>query len=194
MNTYYAENREEWRNWLIDNHQTSGGIWLIYYKVHTGVPCISYGESVEEAICFGWIDGLIHGIDDEKYKRRFTPRKDGSIWSKINRDRAQKMISEDIMTQNGLESIKIAKHNGQWDNAYRLKDEIDIPDDLKKALMKNPAAWNNFQNYSNSNRFIIITRIEKTNTIEMRNAKISKAVELLEKNLKPYDKNRKPLI
>lgn len=194
MNTFYAENRNEWRSWLLENHKKAPEIWLIYYKVHTDVPCISYGESVEEAICFGWIDGLIHGIDDEKYKRRFTPQKDGSVWSKINRERAKKMITQGKMTPPGLESIEIAKQNGQWDKAYRLKDDIDIPDDLKTALKRNAVAWKKFQNYSNTNRFIVVTRIEKSATIEKRKAKIMRAVELAENNLKPYDKNRKPLI
>lgn len=194
MNTFYAENRDEWRNWLLQNYKDTREIWLIYYKVHMDVPCITYGESVEEAICFGWVDGLIHGIDDEKYKRRFTPRKNGSIWSKINKERAQKMISLGKMTPAGLETIEIAKQNGQWDKAYRMKEKIELPDDLKEALTKNPVAWKNFQKYSNSNRFIIITRIEKANTIEKRKAKISRAVELAEKNMKPYDKNLKPLI
>lgn len=192
MEYFYAENREAWRNWLIDNHQTVGEIWLVYYKVHTDVPCILYGESVEEAICFGWIDGLIHGIDDDKYKRRFTPRKDGSIWSKINKERAQKMISKGKMTTPGLQAIEIAKKNGQWDKAYRMKEKMELPDDLKKALMKNPVAWKNFQKYSNSNRFIFVRRIEKVKDPEKRKDKILKAVELAEKNMKPYDENLKP--
>lgn len=135
---------------------------------------------------------MIKRIDDEKYRRRFSTRKDGSIWSKINKERAQRMISKGKMTHLGLHSIEMAKENGQWDNAYRMKEKMELPDDLKEALMKNPVAWKNFQKYSNSNRFIFVRRIEKVKKPEKRKEKILKAVELAEKMMKPNDENLKP--
>lgn len=92
----YVKNRKEWRAWLENNHQSKKEIWLIYYKKHTGKPSIPYSDAVEEAICFGWIDGQIKSLDEEKYTQRYTPRKPKSAWSEINIERAKRMISEEM--------------------------------------------------------------------------------------------------
>ena len=92
--TFYAKTRKEWRTWLEKNHDSKKEIWLIYYKKHTGKPNVPYDESVEEALCFGWIDGILKRIDDERYARRFTPRRKGSIWAPSNVERVANMIKE----------------------------------------------------------------------------------------------------
>ena len=94
IDTIYARNRKKWRTWLQKNHESKKDIWLIYYKKHTGQASVSYTDAVEEAICFGWIDGQIKKIDDDKYTQRFTPRKTNSLWSDINVERAKKMIEQ----------------------------------------------------------------------------------------------------
>src|SRR5574342_781441 len=94
--------RKAWRAWLTKNHATSPGVWLIYAKKHTKIPSLSYNDAVEEALCFGWIDSLIHPIDDSLYKQIFTPRKAKSAWSAVNRTRAERLIEAGLMTAAGL--------------------------------------------------------------------------------------------
>jgi uncharacterized protein YdeI (YjbR/CyaY-like superfamily) len=133
-------------------------------------------------------------VDDKRYKQRFTPRKPKSMWSEINRKYAEKAIDEGRMTDKGLESIEAAKKSGNWEKTYRLKGEQTIPDDLKEALMKVPQAWENFNNYANSNKFVFLYRLEKAKAPEKRLEKINRIVQLAKQNLKPNDKDGKPLI
>ena len=95
----HFEDRINWRNWLMNNHNKFKEIWLIFFKKHTNKPNVSYNDSVEEAICFGWIDGIKKRLDDERYLYKFTPRKNDSIWSDLNKKRALKMIEEKKMTE-----------------------------------------------------------------------------------------------
>ena len=103
--TFYAADRSKWRAWLAANGAAEREIWLVIYKKHTGTPCVSYDEAVVEALCFGWIDGLIKRLDDDRYARRFTPRKPGSNWSESNKVRVRKMIAEGRMTPAGQATI-----------------------------------------------------------------------------------------
>jgi uncharacterized protein YdeI (YjbR/CyaY-like superfamily) len=109
-----ARNRKEWRKWLQNNYSTSPGIWLVYYKKDSDKPTISYDEAVEEALSFGWIDSKANTLDDERYMQVFTPRKQGSIWSKINKQRVEKLIKNELMTSPGLEKVEVAKKDGSW--------------------------------------------------------------------------------
>jgi uncharacterized protein YdeI (YjbR/CyaY-like superfamily) len=109
--TIYAKDRKEWRSWLQKNHQSKDHIWLIYYKKHTGQTSITYTDAVEEAICFGWIDGQIKKIDDDRYMQRFTPRTSKSRWSELNIDRAEKMIKLGNMTESGLNTFNKGMKN-----------------------------------------------------------------------------------
>ena len=102
----YVKNRVEWRKWLEDNHSMVQGIWLIYYKKSSGKPRIPYNEAVEEALCFGWIDGKIKRVNDDYYMQWFTPRRPGSRWSNLNMNRAQKLINEGRMRPAGLVAYK----------------------------------------------------------------------------------------
>ncbi len=106
---FTPNNRNEWREWLQANHDTHNEIWLVYYKKHTGKPTISYNDSVEEALCFGWIDGIKKRIDDEAYCHRFTPRRSNSNWSETNVKRAVLMIEKGLMTPSGLKIFEKAK-------------------------------------------------------------------------------------
>jgi len=181
----------EFRTWLERNHDSTDELWVGYYKKGARKTGISYSESVEEAICFGWIDGLIHGMDDETYKRRFTPRKRGGTWSKINRKRVQKMIDAGKMTAPGFESVRAAKESGEWEKAYRVGEDHDVPPELENALKQNMKAWKNFQNFSNTNQHAYITQVNSAKTRETKERRIKNIVELAEKNLPPYDKNGK---
>ncbi len=101
MKTFYAKDRKVWRDWLFKNHDKEKEIWLVYYRKSTGKPTISYNDSVEEALCFGWIDSIEKGLDSERFMWRFTPRKPKSNWSESNRARAKRLIEENLMTDAG---------------------------------------------------------------------------------------------
>ena len=104
--------RDDWRSWLDNNHQKYKEVWLIYYKKHTKKQSVLQPEAVEEALCYGWIDSIVKRIDDERYKQKFTPRNDKSIWSDLNKNRVSKLIKDGKMTEYGLAKINIAKKNG----------------------------------------------------------------------------------
>lgn len=110
---------EEWRSWLARNHAAQGEAWLMIYKKDSGTPSVTVQQTVEEALCFGWIDSSMQPIDAERYALRFTPRRKGSNWSERNKGRAAKLIEEGRMTEAGLAEIEEAKRNGRWDEASR---------------------------------------------------------------------------
>src|SRR5699024_5017949 len=182
MDTIFFTSPKEFRSWLKENHDIVKELWVGYYKKRADETGISYSESVEEAICFGWIDGLIKGIDEKTYKRRFTPRKPDSKWSKTNRKRVQKMTDAGKMTQMGIELVEAAKETGEWEKAYRVGEDHEIPPELKKALKKNPKAWKNFKKFSNTNQHVFITRVNSAKTKETKQKRMKKTVELSEKN------------
>lgn len=117
----FCSSLEEWHNWLLTNHAKESEIWLQIKKVKSKENGVRYDKAVEEAICFGWIDGLMYSIDKDRYILRFTPRRPGSIWSLINRNRAQTLISEGRMTEAGMAKVKEAQSNGRWETAYSSK-------------------------------------------------------------------------
>ena len=138
--------RGQWRRWLAENHdQEKKGIWLVFNKKATGKPSLEYEESVEEALCFGWIDSIIKRIDDDKYCRKFTPRKEGSRWSNTNKKRVGKIIKEGKMTEWGLAKIEAAKRSGSWKMEPRPVIKMDVPPELSEALARNRKAKDFFE-------------------------------------------------
>ncbi len=147
MKQLYVTNRDEWRKWLSRHQATEAEVWLIFYKKETCKPTILYEAAVEEALCFGWIDSIIKKIDATKYARKFTPRKDNSKWSTLNKKRANKMINEKRMTDFGLDKILIAKKTGLWYQDARPQISLDIPPEFAKTLAKNKKANVNFNKF-----------------------------------------------
>jgi len=123
-----------WRAWLEENHATGREAWLLHYKKKSPRQTLTYEQAVEEALCFGWIDGLLRRIDDEKFVLRYTPRKPGSIWSETNKRRVERLISLSRMTAAGFDKIVEAKTSGEWDAATAREDVSAIPADLTLAL------------------------------------------------------------
>ena len=145
IESFYPKSRQEWREWLQVNHATKQSIWLIYYKKKSNLPTVLYNDAVDEALCFGWIDSKAKPIDEDKYMQFFTKRKPKSIWSKINKEKIERLTKEGLMTKAGFEIIEIAKQNGSW----TILDEAEalvIPEDLDQELQKRPIAtwWNRF--------------------------------------------------
>ncbi len=142
MNTLRVETRDAWRAWLTQHFDSECEVWLIFHKAHTGKCNLSYDASVEEALCFGWIDSLIKRLDEDRYARKFTPRRSGSVWSELNKARAEKMIAANRMTEAGMTFVREAKETGEWDHVRvpPTAASIDIPDELRHALQSHPTA------------------------------------------------------
>ena len=133
-------NREEWRAWLKENHATVQGVWLVHYKKSSGKTTLNHIEAVEEALCFGWIDSTLKKIDEERFILKYSQRKPKSVWSKINKEKAEALIKSGKMTKAGMEKINEAKRHGLWDVAYTNTVKERIPSDLKQALVKDQGA------------------------------------------------------
>jgi uncharacterized protein YdeI (YjbR/CyaY-like superfamily) len=185
LGCYYPSTREEWRQWLKDNHATSPGIWIIYYKKGSQKPTVSYDDAVEEALSFGWIDSTTNSLDEERYTQLFTPRKAKSNWSRINKKRVEKLIKMGTMTPAGLEKIEIAKKNGSWTIMDDVEDLI-VPDDLELEFKKNKKAQANYNNFSNSVKKQVLWFIVSAKRPETRKRRIEKVIKALEKNEKPF--------
>ncbi|MBM3282097.1 MAG: hypothetical protein FJY86_02025 [Candidatus Diapherotrites archaeon] len=146
--TLYVTTRNEWRKWLQKNHAKKKEIWLIYYKKNSGKKRIPYVDAVKEALCFGWIDSTVKGIDDEKYAQRFSPRKKGSPISPLNLELIKKLLDEGKMTPAGMIYLTGNKDVSNEDAHEELKkkhEKLVIPKDVEKALKKDPEVWKNFQ-------------------------------------------------
>ena len=135
----HPKTRAGWRSWLKDNHATSDGVWLIYYRASTGKRRLSWEGAVREALCFGWIDSKVKPIDDVRYKQIFTPRKPQSVWSKINKQHIAELIEAGLMTDAGLHAVDIAKQNGAW-SLLEPVDALIVPEDLEAALQGSTSA------------------------------------------------------
>jgi uncharacterized protein YdeI (YjbR/CyaY-like superfamily) len=184
-NALLFKNKSEWRSWLEKNHTILDEVWLIHYKKKSGKKNLNHFEAVEEALCFGWIDSKLKKIDEDKYILRYSPRKMKSVWSKINRENAEKMIALGKMTQSGFDKITEAKKHGFWDTAYTNLVKEPLPSDLKKALLVNKKALNNFQHFANSYRNTYIGWVKNAKTKETRKKRIGEVVKRSLENKKP---------
>ncbi|MFC1941009.1 YdeI family protein [Chloroflexota bacterium] len=178
-------NSKQWRKWLEQNHDTIKDVWLIHYKKNSNKSSVSYQDALEEALCFGWIDSIMKSIDDEKFILKYSPRKTKSIWSKLNKEKAEKLIKAGKMTDAGLIKIEEAKNNGFWDNAYTNKDRDEIPEDLNNALLQNKDALENFHNFANSYWNMYIGWVNSAKTEQTRKRRIAEVVERSWLNKKP---------
>ena len=177
-----VSNRYEWRSWLKKNQAQTKEVWLVYYKKHTGKPCISYMDSVEEALCFGWIDGIKKRIDEEKYTHRFTPRKLKSKWSKLNVRLARKLIEEGKMTRSGLTVFERRLDYG--DDILVARSAKELPLEIEKVLKRNGKAWNNFNNLAPGYRKHYILWLTTAKKTETRKKRLEEAIRLLAENKK----------
>lgn len=180
---FYASTNEEWRNWLEENGASGKAVCLILYHKKSKVPCIGYKESIEHALCFGWIDSKANKRDEESSYLQFTPRKSKSNWSNVNKERVARMIEKGLMRPGGQAMIDLAKANGSWDMLADAQNII-IPWDLQKMFDKNTLAFGNFQRFSPSSRRMILEWITKAKKEETREKRIVQTVALAARNIK----------
>jgi uncharacterized protein YdeI (YjbR/CyaY-like superfamily) len=181
MKLLEAPDAAGWRNWLEQNGTSSKEVWLVFPKAHTGRPALSYGDAVEEALCFGWIDSTVRRIDDDRFARKFTPRRPGSVWSDLNKARAEKVIREGRMTEAGMSLVLSAKSVGEWDRVSTRKriDEEAVPVELLEELRDNPAAGSFFDSLPRSCRKQYIIWIAVAVRSETRKRRALEAIRLL---------------
>jgi len=182
-NSVHPQSRAEWRKWLEKNHTRMEGVWLVMYKKATGKPRVDYAEAVEEALCFGWIDSKGNKLDDERSLLWMAPRKKGTGWSKLNKDRTEKLIAAGLMHPAGLAKVEAAKQDGSW-NALDAVEALEIPSDLAKAFSKNKTAWGYFEAFPRSAKRAILEWISSAKKPETRAKRIEETVTLAEKNIR----------
>jgi len=178
----HMKNREQWRAWLEANHASATELWLVFHKKHTRKAGLTYDEAVEEALCFGWIDGILKRIDGEKHMNRFCPRRKNSIWSERNKERVRCMIEAGRMTEVGLAKVREAKENGQWDKAAEREDVSVVPPELVEALAKDERARLNFEKLAPSYRRQFIYWVGTAKREETRRKRVVEAVRMIGEN------------
>ncbi len=207
----HLSDRRSWRRWLEKNHAIQRGIWLVFYKKATRKPSLEYEESVEEALCFGWVDSRTRRLDDERYMLMFTPRKPGSPWSRPNKERVERLVASGLMTPPGLAKIEEAQRNGAW-TVYDAIEDLVIPDDpsafgqdrggaekngawtvyerhlaaaLAAALAEGTSAQETFEGFSISVRKNILWWIASARRPETRARRIAKTAAAVAENRNP---------
>lgn len=176
--------RAAWRSWLAENHASEQEVWLAFYKKHTGKATVTYMDSVKEALCFGWIDGLKKSIDDEKYAHRFTPRRPNSKWSPLNIRLAQELIESGEMTAAGLAAFnQRVAYDKELQTLLEAK-EIPLTAATETALKANKKAWNNFNNMAAGYRKQYVAWLQSAKKPETRKRRLAEAIRLLEADRK----------
>ncbi|CAM1346659.1 YdeI/OmpD-associated family protein [Tenacibaculum crassostreae] len=179
----YFKTDTEWREWLVNNHNESDGVYLILYKVETNKPSMRWEEAVKVALCFGWIDSTVKSLGDGKRQQYFCPRKPKSVWSALNKRYIEELTSNNLLHNSGLKSIQIAKENGSW---FALDDveNLIIPKDLQIEFDKNTTAFNNYQNFAPSYRKSYLYWLQQAKREETRQKRIIEIIRLCTLNVK----------
>jgi uncharacterized protein YdeI (YjbR/CyaY-like superfamily) len=177
----FAEDRATWRAWLEANHQAAAGAWLVTWRSRSGRPGLPYEEAVEEALCFGWVDGTAGTVDEERGKLYFAPRKPNSGWAATNKARVERLIAEGRMAPAGRAAIERAKDNGSWDLLDSV-ERLEVPDDLAAALEALPQAATNFAAFPPSSRKQALTALVTARRPETRAQRVRRIAEAAARN------------
>jgi uncharacterized protein YdeI (YjbR/CyaY-like superfamily) len=170
---------QAWESWLAEHHAAAPGVWVKIIKKDAAGPGISYSDALDVALCFGWVDGQKGAHDENYWLQRFTPRKSASRWSKINTERAERLIDAGRMQPAGLREVETARADGRWQAAYHGQRSMTVPDDLQRELDSNDAAREFFASLSGANRYAILYRIGDAKRQETRAKRIAKYVAML---------------
>lgn len=183
---------DEWEQWLATNHGSSTGIWVRFFKKHTGRPSVTYAEALLGALCYGWIDGQIRKYDEASWIHRFTPRRPRSVWSKRNRRLVEELTAAGKMRPAGLREVEAAKADGRWDKAYDSPRTMTIPEDFLKALSRNKAAKQTFQTLNKANLYAIAWRLQTAAKPETRQRRMEAILQMLAEGKRLHEKKPKP--
>ena len=178
------DDQSTWHNWLEENHKQTHGIWLKLAKKSSGKSSISYEDALEEAICYGWIDGQKQTYNNEYWLQKFSSRGSKSVWSKVNVAKAEMLIKSGKMQTSGLKTVNSAKKDGRWKAAYDSARTSTIPEDFQFALNSNPKAKQFFDTLNRANVYAFCWRVQTAKKPETRQARIEKFIEMLSKGEK----------
>ncbi len=176
---HFFENAQEFHDWLVLHGTTTSEIWIGLYKKNSKKKGITYAHALDEALCFGWIDGLVKKYNDMAYMQRFTPRRAKSVWSKINTEHITRLFKEQRMMPQGIRAVEMAKKDGRWDRAYASPKTMDVPTDFLQALKKNVKAFEFFETLNRTNTYAILYRIHTAVRPETRVKRIAESVRKL---------------
>lgn len=180
-NSYLAKSRKAWRGWLSKEHESSTGVWLVTFKKTSGQPHLEYAAAVEEALCFGWIDCIQRKVDQQRSMLYFAPRKAGSGWSALNKQRIEKLHEQGLLTLAGIAKIEAAKKDGSW-NKLDDVERLAIPDDLCTELKKYPNATQYFDAFPKSAKRGILEWISNAKRPETRLKRVEETARLADVN------------
>ena len=170
---------EAWRAWLDSHHADKPGVWLVLHKKGGQTTALTYAQALDEALCFGWIDGQIGRRDDESYRQRFTPRQQGSAWSARNVEHVARLTEAGRMQPAGIAAVHAAKATGRWQAAYRGQPDMQIPPDLARVLAAHPAAAATFNQLDAANRYALVYRLNAVKRPATRERKLAEYVDML---------------
>jgi uncharacterized protein YdeI (YjbR/CyaY-like superfamily) len=175
----FFESQYEWRTWLEQNHKAAMGVWLRFYKKGSGITSLNYAGALDEALCYGWIDGQSKSFDEKSYLQKFTPRRAKSIWSKRNIELIARLIKEGKMKPSGLKEAESAKTDGRWDRAYDSPGNLSIPEDFLLKLSENKKALAFFESLNKANTYAITWRLQTAKKPETREKRMKIILEML---------------
>lgn len=178
-------------SWLSQHHDSWEEVWIKIHKVNSGLPSITAKQAIDVVLCWGWIDAVRKGLDDQSFLQRYTRRGRKSIWSKINVDNVARLIKSGRMTEHGLKHVEAAKADGRWDRAYGAGKDLKIPDDLQAAIDAEPAAREMLGRLSEQNRFAIAFRTHNMKTEAGRKKKIESFVDMLKRGETIYPQGKR---
>jgi uncharacterized protein YdeI (YjbR/CyaY-like superfamily) len=174
FNTLDVRSREQWRDWLVAHHLSESEVWLVFHKRHTGEPSVAYGDAVDEALCFGWVDSLIKRLDDARYARKFTPRSPDSKWSTANRKRYAQLQETGRLTPAGLERAPTARSGDA-----PKPSASQVPPYIENAIRRHRAAWKFFESLAPSYRRLYIAWIDSAKQQATKTRRLEEAIALL---------------
>ncbi len=173
------ETQKAFSEWIKNNHDKSEGIWLRFFKKDSGIATVTHDDALDEALCYGWIDGQLKKCDDKSWLQKFTPRRTKSIWSKRNAGRAMELIKLKRMNPAGLKEIERAKSDGRWEKAYQSPKDMTIPEDFLKRLSKDKKALKFFETLNRANKYAISWRLQTAKKPETRENRMVKILAML---------------
>lgn len=176
----FFEDALAWKTWLDKNYASPTGVWLKFAKKASGIASLNYAGALDEALCYGWIDGQTKSIDDVYYLQKFTPRRTKSIWSKRNIGKVAELIAAGKMQPSGMAQIEAAKADGRWEKAYDSPANSTVPDDFQAELDAHPKAKMFYETLSKTNSYAFLWRIQTAKRAETRAKHIARAIEMLE--------------
>lgn len=175
---------EDWASWLARNHSKSSGVWLRLFKKDSGVVSLTHAGALDEALCYGWIDGQLKKYDENSWLRKFTPRRPKSIWSKRNIEHINRLTQAGRMKPAGLKEVEAAKSDDRWERAYDSPSAMQVPEDFLRELSKNKKAKTFFETLNKTNTYAIAWRLQTAKKPETREKRLKAILAMLERGEK----------